>query len=186
MNIRNPDDFWPMQGEADIHGPFALTSSIFPPIYPIDHNDEEKTWLRIQRTGKYVGESSLTVSKKPRLPRRPLLFTGADVYARRRREELKTEKDAKFESIRAITETTMKSESVPDSSDPKMKRKAVDDISPEPQKRYSIDRITRASANRATRLTGRSIGIARFEEMIPFERRGMELGFLPPDFSLAK
>jgi len=51
---------------------------------------------------------------------------------------------------------------------------------------YPVERITRASRRRATRKTGRSIGIAAIEEMIAFEARGVELGELPKDFSFAK
>lgn len=196
MRDRDPDDFWPMNGEADLQTTaHSFRSSIFPPINPIRYDEVEKHWRRVQRKGRYEPQSTLTVSKKTKLPRRPLLFVGADIWAEHRREELEREKLAKYERLRAMGhEAIIKNEpnstSILGDVDPKGKRKATDELLlPETQKKYSkdtIERITRASANRATRITGRSIGIARFEEMIPFERRGIELGYLPPDFSLAK
>lgn len=195
VQIRDPDDFWPMHGEAECQTTaHAFTSSIFPRPNPFRYDEVKKRWRKVQMKGRYDPQSTMTVSKKTKLPRRPLLFVGADIWAEHRREELEREKMETYDRIRAMgDEQIIKPEpntSISDSgSDPKGKRKATDDLASETNKKFSLDsinRITRASANRATRLTGRSIGIARFEEMIPFERRGIELGYLPPDFSLAK
>ena len=195
---RDPDDFWPMNGEANCQtGLYPLTSSIFPPITPVGYTAIEGHWRRVQRQGKYVRGPAITVSKKTILPRRPLLSSGTNVWAGYRREALEREKREKYARIRAMEEEPANAEEpsrnawikpyLDPVADPKGKRKAEDDLPPEaPQKKYSVERITRASANRATRLTGRSVGIARFEEMIPFERQGIKLGYLPPDFDLSK
>lgn len=129
--------------------------------------------------------SSVTISKKTELPRRPLIFSGADVWATRRKEELAIENKSKLERIKAMEVAPGGSSDT--GSDPKGKRKATDDLVPESSgERYSVELVTRASAKRAARITGRTIGIARLEEMIAFERRGMELGELPPDHDLSR
>lgn len=152
--------------------------------------------MNIQNKGRYARGPPISVSKKTLLPRRPLLFSGTDVRAEHRREEIDREREAKHARIRAMgaeeEEATAEESAKPEwikpylDADPKGKRKAEDDLAPDPAKKSSIEKIIRASANRATRVTGRSIGIARFEEMIAFERQGIEMGYLPPDFSLAK
>lgn len=188
MHERDPNDYWPMNGEAEPHGLGGnSSSSIFPPVVreTVMNTVDPVQGLRIW-AGKDSG-TSFRITKKPALPRRPLLFTGADIWARHvkaepviRKKKAKAKAKTKaggdqnmLEVIDARSEATMG------------KREAEDDESTATDP-YSRDRIIEASTRRAARVTGRTIGFEFFEEMVTFEQRGIELGVLPTDHSFKK
>lgn len=180
---RDPDDFWPMNGDAESQAAWwGRTSSIFPPLLFTKKTPSQELWLKCQRTAQWQrGGTTIGTRKreKEKMPTRPLFFVGADVLARER-----DAKRARFEQIRGsrhlVTEANVDVESGA-SAIPAQ----ADQEAPGPDK-YPVERIVRASIRRATRLTGRTIGYEHLEQMVAFEARGVELGELPADYSLQK
>lgn len=183
MNVRDPNDFWPMNGEAEPEAMFGnSSSSIFPPLFknkrPHTIVDAVDPVQRFREWAGSKGKMRFKVVKKPALPHRSRLFTGMDVYANAVKAEIaagRREARAKRRGSDVKLEMT----------DSKGKRKATEDL-PEERDRYSVERINRASAKRATRITGQTIGYDYLKEMVRFEQRGIELGELPANHSLMK
>lgn len=186
MRQRDPDDYWPMNGEADIHlGDYYWpTSSFFPRIRPIERDDLETKWHILQTKGVWEKGYEMEIRKKsPVVP----IFQGADLVYRKRQAELKEERAATYKRVKAMGDRKGKGKAVETGPEDDVGVKTEDGTDGNGKReRYPVERITRASAKRARRITGRTVGIEAIEEMMAFEQRGIALGELPEDFSLAK
>ena len=177
MPVRDLDDYWPVNGEADVHNDnYWPTSSFFPRMIPIDRSIVETKWRHIQRTGEWKKGLGIHVRKKTVCV--PIFDAGEAM--RKRKLESSKERVELIKRVKALGDVKGKGKAVVEHSE-----EALPD-SVGKNEPYPVERITRASRRRATRKTGRSIGIAAIEEMIAFEARGVELGELPKDFSFAK
>jgi hypothetical protein len=117
------------------------------------------------------------------------IFQGADLAYRKHKAEVKEERAETYQRVKAMGDRKGKGKAVDDDSQADAGEGAGAEEGSEAgvkRERYPVERITRASAKRARRITGRSIGIAAIEEMIAFEQAGIDFGELPEDFSLAK
>jgi len=180
MPQRKPDDYWPVNGEADTHSDnYWPSSSFFPRIIPIQRTELETKFLAIQKTGEWKKELGIQVRKRSVCV--PVFDAGEAM--RKRKIEVKMEWTALYKRVKAIGDVKGKSKAVDEVEQEARPRRSVRD---QDDKRELVARVTRASRNRARRITGRSVGIAAIEEMIAFEARGVELGELPETFSFAK
>jgi hypothetical protein len=187
MPIRDPDDYWPMNGEADVQlSHYWPSSSFFPRLVPQQRSILEDNWLNIQTKGTWVSGMPITSRKRTVLVDRPPIWPGADVIMRKRKVELGVEREEKKRRVRELrSEGKGKGkEMVIDVDGPSEVESKESIASSGPM--FSVERITRSSRLRATRVSGRSVGIAGIEEMIAFEKRGVELGELPDYFSFQK
>jgi hypothetical protein len=183
MPLRDPDDYWPVNGEADVHNDnYWPSSSFFPRIMPIDRNAVETKWLAIQRNGRW--EKGLGIQVRKRSVCVPLFDAGEAM--RKRKIEIGEEREALRKRVKSIGDVKGKGKAVDVGGDEGQGVSERDGGGQGTDKRYPIARVLRASRNRAIRKTGRSVGIAAIEEMIAFEAQGVELGELPETFSFTK
>jgi hypothetical protein len=180
MPQRDPNDYWPVNGEADVHNDnYWPSSSFFPRIMPINRTELETKFLNIQKNGEWKKELGIQVRKRSVCV--PIFDAGEAM--RKRKIEEKEERTALHKRVKAIGDVKGKGKAIDEGEEPARPRRSVRD---QDEKREFAARVTRASRNRARRVTGRSVGIAAIEEMIAFEARGVELGELSEDFSFAK
>jgi hypothetical protein len=180
MPQRDPSDYWPVNGEADIHIDNDWpSSSFFPRIMPVQRSELEKKFLHIQKNGEWRKELGIQVRKRSVCV--PVFDAGEAM--RKRKIEVKEERTALYKRVKAIGNVKGKGKAVDEGEQTARPRRSGRD---KDDKHEYATRVTRASRNRARRITGRSVGIAAIEEMIAFEARGVELGELPEDFSFTK
>lgn len=180
MPLRDPNDYWPVNGEADVHNDkYWPSSSIFPRIMPLNRTELEEKFFNIQKKGEWKQELGIHVLKRTAIV--PVFDAGQAM--RKRKVEAGEERAELYKRVKAIGDVKGKGKAVDEGEEEGRPRRSVRDNN---DKRSSIARITRASKNRATRITGRSVGIAAIEEMIAFEARGVEFGELPENHSFAK
>jgi hypothetical protein len=180
MPQRDPNDYWPVNGEADVHNDnYWPSSSVFPRIMPIQRTELETKFLNIQKNGEWKKELGIQVRKRSVCV--PVFDAGEAM--RKHKIEDKEERMALYKRVKAIADVKGKGKAIDEGEEPARPRRSVRD---QDDKREYAARVTRASRNRARRVTGRSVGIAAIEEMIAFEARGVELGELSEDFSFTK
>jgi hypothetical protein len=173
-----------VNGEADIHHHHHWpSSSFFPRMQPIERTDLEIKWHGLQMSGEWKQDGGIRVVPKSKLVP---VFPGAEVIMRKRKVELAAEMVTLYKRVKAMTDRKGKGKAIDLGDEVTHVEPSSDLHSDQVDGRYPVARITRASANRARRVTGRSVGIAAIEEMIAFEQRGVELGELPEDFSFNK
>lgn len=180
MPKREASDYWPVNGEADVHNDnYWPSSSFFPRIMPINRTELETRFLNIQKNGEWKKELGIQVRKRSVcVP----VFDAGEAMRKRKLEE-KEERMALYKRVKAIGDVKGKGRAVDEGEQEARPRRSVRD---KDDKREYAAIVTRASRHRATRVTGRSVGIAAIEEMIAFEARGVELGELSEDFSFTK
>jgi hypothetical protein len=180
MPQRDPNDYWPVNGEADVHNDnYWPSSSVFPRIMPIQRTELETKFLNIQKNGEWKKELGIQVRKRSACV--PVFDAGEAM--RKRKIVDKEERMALYKRVKAIGDIKGKGKAIDEGEQAARPRRSVRD---QDDKREYAARVTRASRNRARRVTGRSVGIAAIEEMIAFEARGVELGELSEDFSFTK
>lgn len=146
---------------------------------PIQRTELETKFLNIQKNGEWKKELGIQVRKRSVCV--PVFDAGEAM--RKHEIEDKEERMALCKRVKAIGDVKGKGKAIDEGGEPARPRRSVRD---QDDKREYAARVTRASRNRARRVTGRSVGIAAIEEMIAFEARGVELGELSEDFSFAK
>lgn len=180
MPHRDPSDYWPVNGEADVHNDnYWPSSSFFPRIMPINRTELETKFLNIQKNGEWKKELGIQVRKRSVCV--PIFDAGEAM--RKRKIEYKEKRVALYKRVKAIGDVKGKGKAIDEGEEPARPRRSVRD---KDDKLEFVARAKRASRNRARRVTGRSVGIAAIEERIAFEARGVELGELPEDFSFTK
>jgi len=169
---RQVDCFWPVNGEAYIES----SSSIFPPVAPHRRDEREARLDAIQSNAAGRQVTEFLLRPRPEKPRRPNLFPGTIPFARWKVQEKRKEMEiSRKRKDPDRTDEVTATESSDISKLDKGKWRASD------EERFAVEKILRASKRRATRVTGKSIGIGHVEETLAFERRGIELGELTKD-----